>query len=40
MQTMGATLLVAKRCSLMCVLTVVYDGRCAHGLLYMAAVRP
>jgi hypothetical protein len=39
MQTMGASLLVAKRCSLVCVLTAVHDGRCAHGLLYMTAVQ-
>jgi hypothetical protein len=39
MQTTGATLLATKRRSLVRVLMVVHDGRCAHGLLYLAAVR-
>jgi hypothetical protein len=39
MQTSGAALLATKRRSLVRVLTVVSDGRCTHGLLYLAAVR-
>ena len=39
MQTSGATLLATKRHSLIRALMAVSDGRCAHGLLYLAAVR-
>jgi hypothetical protein len=39
MQTTGATMLATKRRSLVRVLMVVHDGRSAHGLLYLAAVR-
>ena len=39
MQTTCATLLATKRRSLVRVLMIVHDGRCAHGLLYLAAVR-
>jgi len=35
---MGATLLATKWRSLVRTLTTVPDGRCAHGLLYLAAV--
>lgn len=38
MQTTGAALLAAERCSLACVLMLVQDGRSLHGLLYLAAV--
>ena len=39
MQTTGATLLAAKRCSLARALMPAQDSRSAHGLLYLAAVR-
>ena len=39
MQTTGAVLLAAKRCSPMRVRTPAQDSRSAHGLLYLAAVR-
>ena len=34
MQTTGAALVAAKRCSLACVLMPAQDSRSAHGLLY------
>ena len=39
MQTTGATLLAAKRCSLARALMPAQDSRSVHGLLYLAAVR-
>ncbi len=38
MQTTGAALLAAERCSLARVLILVQDGHSLHGLLYLAAV--
>jgi hypothetical protein len=38
MQTSGAALLAVKQCSLARVLMAALDSRCAHGLLYLAAV--
>jgi hypothetical protein len=38
MQTTGASLLAAKRCSLARVSTPAQDSRSAHGLLYLAPV--
>ena len=39
MRTIGAVLLAVKRCSLARVRMVAQDGRSAHGLLYLAAIR-
>jgi hypothetical protein len=39
MQTTGAALLAAKRCTPMRVLILAQDSRSAHGLLYLTAVR-
>jgi hypothetical protein len=39
MQTMGASLLAAKRGSPVRVRTLAQDSRSAYGLLYLAAVR-
>ena len=38
MQTTGAALLAANRCSIVRVQVPAQDGRKAHGLLYLAAV--
>jgi hypothetical protein len=39
LQTTGAALLAVKRCSMARVQVPAHDGRCAHRLLYLAAVR-
>ena len=39
MQTTGTALLAVERCSLVRVWMAAQDSRCAHGLLYFAAVR-